>query len=372
MVLGFGTDLYDRCWLAPLLAWRGVHPCYEPCPPPLPSPPRPHSGTTRYVRHILGFPFSKLGRRLAPACTVVAAECVAIQAACAAGFTPHLSATPVALMAGVVGLLLSFRTNASLSRFYEARGALATMVNRVTDITRVGIEYLPPDAPATAFSARSGETRTSQLARYVAAAPHTLVAQLEGLPPSALAARVDHLLDAHEVALLTSSEASPFLVAVQMITSVVGVGAPMDHHVRVKVDNGVTALLDVAGTAEKLLRTPIPLSYTRHTSRVTLLWCFSIPLVLFGEAGPMWAAASSCLITFLLLGVEDIGVAIEEPFHVLPMRQLCESAEADVFQLLRTARVVGAGWEGSAGGVDGASTWGLNGQPGSVSVPRTE
>jgi predicted membrane chloride channel (bestrophin family) len=37
------------------------------------------------------------------------------------------------------------------------------------------------------------------------------------------------------------------------------------------LDNAFTALLDALGTLEKIMRTPIPLSYSRHTSRVFLL-----------------------------------------------------------------------------------------------------
>lgn len=85
---------------------------------------RRHRQGLRYVRHLLGFPLSKLARRLTPVIAFVGAE--SALAACVeafSGVTPHLSGQPIALLSGVVGLLLAFRTNASLARYYEARGA---------------------------------------------------------------------------------------------------------------------------------------------------------------------------------------------------------------------------------------------------------
>ncbi|CAL5220587.1 g2627 [Coccomyxa viridis] len=66
----------------------------------------------------------------------------------------------------------------------------------------------------------------------------------------------------------------------------------------------------------QMLKTPIPLSYTRHTSR------FSVLVLLFS----LWPACggtfvpASGIISFLLLSIEEIGVQIEEPFGNLPIR----------------------------------------------------
>lgn len=125
-----------------------------------------HRGRARYVRHVLGFPFSKLGKRLAPLSAVAIAECVAMAAWEAhTGVAPHFGAQPVGFVSAIVGLLLSFRTNASLGRYYEARGAWQTVVSKSSDICRIGDEYLRAGLPATELSPLSGELRTAQLTR---------------------------------------------------------------------------------------------------------------------------------------------------------------------------------------------------------------
>lgn len=38
------------------------------------------------------------------------------------------------------------------------------------------------------------------------------------------------------------------------------------------MDENLTVFADVTGGCERILRTPIPLSYTRHTSRFMMIW----------------------------------------------------------------------------------------------------
>ena len=40
----------------------------------------------------------------------------------------------------------------------------------------------------------------------------------------------------------------------------------------------------------------------------------------------MGTAPAALLLTYGLLGLEDIGVQIEEPFDILPLRSYCESS----------------------------------------------
>lgn len=41
---------------------------------------------------------------------------------------------------------------------------------------------------------------------------------------------------------------------------------------------------EAVGTCERIVRFPIPLSYTRHTSRFMLLWLALLPIALYDEA----------------------------------------------------------------------------------------
>lgn len=71
----------------------------------------------------------------------------------------------------------------------------------------------------------------------------------------------------------------------------------------------------------------------RHTSRFLVWWLFALPFSVWNIYG--WGTPFvSAIITFLLLGVENIGVQIEQPFQVLPMgpiAQGCVRAVREIF-----------------------------------------
>lgn len=61
----------------------------------------------------------------------------------------------------------------------------------------------------------------------------------------------------------------------------------------------------------------------RHTSRYLLLYLSLAPLVMWETSG--WATVPlTALVAFLLLGTENIGAQIEEPFTVLPLGAICK------------------------------------------------
>ena len=88
-------------------------------------------------------------------------------------------------------------------------------------------------------------------------------------------------------------------------------------------------ITDLTGANERIFKSPIPLVYTRHTSRFVGLWLGLLPLAIWG-ADPTWnhlsTVPATALITFLLLGIEELGLQIEEPFGILPMEAFCDGA----------------------------------------------
>ena len=70
---------------------------------------------------------------------------------------------------------------------------------------------------------------------------------------------------------------------------------------RLQMQENITTFEDILGGSERLLRTPIPVSYTRHTSRFLLLWLTILPYALWAKLA--WATVPAVgLIALLLLG----------------------------------------------------------------------
>ena len=96
----------------------------------------------------------------------------------------------------------------------------------------------------------------------------------------------------------------------------------------VAIDEEFGKITSELGKCEKLLRTPIPLGYTRYSVRFLWLWLSLLPFALANNfaAGSMWGylpepalPVAMLFVSFVFLSIEDIAVQIEEPFSVLPL-----------------------------------------------------
>ena len=70
-----------------------------------------------------------------------------------------------------------------------------------------------------------------------------------------------------------------------------------------------------------------------HLRRSLVLYCCSLPFTLLSTFGP-YAILVSALIAYVLMGIEEIGSEIEEPFgddaNDLPLDRICEGIEAQL------------------------------------------
>merc|ERR1719331_3603182 len=103
----------------------------------------------------------------------------------------------------------------------------------------------------------------------------------------------------------------------------------MDGRDQARMDKTLSILCDDVGACERIFKSPIPLVYTRHTSRFVGAWLALLPLALWG-ADPSWnhlaTVPSAFTIAFFLLGVEELGMQIEEPFGILPIEAFCDGS----------------------------------------------
>lgn len=88
-----------------------------------------------------------------------------------------------------------------------------------------------------------------------------------------------------------------------------------------ELDLHIQKLVASLGGCERIQKTPIPTCFTRHTSRLIFMWSTLLPFAIYPVCGPLFTVPSTLAITYSILGLEDIGVQIEEPFNILPLRQ---------------------------------------------------
>jgi putative membrane protein len=311
-----------------------------------------HRRVDRYWRHIqpASLLSSTVFRRIFRPCAQLALLALALSAF-NLGVAPrwalpqlHLHMAPVSLLAPVIGLLLVFRANHSYARFCEGRLLWGTAVRVCRDVARLLTAVLPPSPPRAELLGhlqswawllkshlRAGRTRAdpSDPTSYRDDPSREVRASL---PP-----------DLAEP--LLAAQNRP-LVALCALTSLQRhLERSLPDYAAKRLEEALVELGAVTGGCERLLSTPIPLSYSRFTGRALVSWLAAVPLALWPLCG--WATpAVTFALAYIVLGIDEIGVEIEEPFAILPLQALCEAIRRDVGIAERAAAAGARRWPG--------------------------
>ena len=109
-----------------------------------------------------------------------------------------------------------------------------------------------------------------------------------------------------------------FTSYIHVATIVLLVSLPPQNHL----------LIDNLGSSERLLSSPVPLFYSRHTARFLGFWLLLLPLALYEPLANSWNHLSMIPVTFFLslflFGIEELATQLEEPFTLLPMQAYSE------------------------------------------------
>lgn len=363
-----------------------------------------HKGPGRHFRHLAILPVSTaLWRLVIPDLAILTVASTSITyynevlvpagqgfAWLFGGAMLSLPAEPLTLTGMALGLLVTFRTNASHHRFSEARALWGEVINASRDLTRQALQYMPARAASSAATAQRAVdgTETSlaspaladlvskdaqEVVRLVKAFPivlrfhltkdggyhgerwepvgpghgkaqrrahgvlHGELAALFDCDDPAQDAELEECLAAPHRPLWVLQRLGGVLAARQRPSpSATIVEALQFDRLSRETETELQRLTAALGGCERLLRTPIPTSFTRHASRALMLWCYASPLVLYPVMG-VGTPVAAFFVAWALLGLEDIGVQVEEPFDVLPLLQICQAVHDSCDNLVGAA-----------------------------------
>ena len=84
---------------------------------------------------------------------------------------------------------------------------------------------------------------------------------------------------------------------------------------------------------QRILDTPLPRPYSIHLKHLLLLYCFALPFQ-FVQQLDWFTIPTVGIISFALLGIEDIGLEIENPFgydaNDIPLDKFCQDLQAEI------------------------------------------
>lgn len=239
----------------------------------------------------------------------------------APNFSPNAAASTFISQTSVaLSLLLVFRTNAGYGRWDEARKMWGGLLNRSRDIMRQGATLFPDDDPEA----------KKALARWMVAFSRAL--RIHFQPEVTLESELSSVLTPKELDMLKAAPHRP-VKAIHAMSQVIQ-NVNMDPIHQMQMSQNLTFFHDVLGGCERLLRAPIPVSYTRHTARFLFAWLTTLPFALYGTVG-FWTIPVVAGISAVLCGIEEIGVQCEEPFGILPLDVICNRIQADVMNTLK-------------------------------------
>lgn len=226
------------------------------------------------------------------------------------------------LLGSGLSLLLVFRTNSAYQRFQEGRKIWNDILDTCRDIA----------LNLALFRKEAGPKRVRIIRTLIQAFPFAMQQHVRAKTTSRVQTKLRLLLEElHQAKQESGSKVStkPHTPAhplarnrpIHIISRLLGMINSIKNHEetftnreRVYLLSMVTQLSHTVGRCERLVQTPVPLSYAFHTTRFVSLWTLTLPLALVPTLRWLTAPATF-FVTWALFGILEIGNLIEDPFR---------------------------------------------------------
>lgn len=229
----------------------------------------------------------------------------------------------------VLGLLLVFRTNTAYDRFWEGRKWWGTLINTVRNLARQIWVAIEEEGPAD----RHQKERSLRLLVAFAVA---MKLHLRSQPPNQ---ELEPLLTPAQLTSLKGMNNPPLEIALWIgdYLQYQYSQGKLNAYQLTNTQSLLNTMVDVLGASERILKTPIPLAYAIHLKQLLLLYCLSLPFQLVGSLGWLTGPVVG-IFSFTLLGIEAIGLEIENPFgcdpNDLPLDDICQTMCRNINDLI--------------------------------------
>ena len=235
-----------------------------------------------------------------------------------------LPLSPFTLASPSLGLLLVFRTNTSYKRWDEARKNWGMNINHTRDLVRMGNAF---------YDTRNvtPERREEDLNRLALCTWAFVRAMKRHLSPededeANFQSELYQRLPKEQAQAIIAAAHRPNRALQDLSTAIENL--PMHFLRKNQVHEAATIFEDNLGSSERLLTSPVPLFYSRHTARFIAFWLLLLPFALYEPFSGSWnhlaMIPATAAISVFLFGIDEIATQLEEPFTILPMQAFCD------------------------------------------------
>lgn len=300
----------------------------------------------RYFRHLRKWTESTTARKILP--TVLLATCWSVIVSLSIEyFQVRPFKTVIARMAGTssavsllsapLALLLTLRANASLARLLEARQLWGRIVLHSRSLSNILANYVYPMNPQAALLS----------IRYLSVFGWILKGQVRNESKESQDEILKLMIQSkyqNEYQWIIKQAKFPVALLSRIRQIMVQIPTLSKGDSRYQqiflIEERLRELEACVGGNERLFSSPIPPTYSRHLSRVISLWLLLLPvsLVVNGGLGTSATAFVVSIASYVFVGVDEVGMEIENVFQLLPLQQLAAVTQRDVqnqFLLLR-------------------------------------
>ena len=305
---------------------------------------RKHRDTDRFIKYLFAMftsnIYQNLGREVLATTSVATAIC--LYNALVGGYTDFageqhaavitsnllpllgLPLAPFTLSSPSLGLLLVFRTNTSYKRWDEARKNWGMNINHTRDLVRMGNAFYD----TRNVTPERREDDLNRLALCTWAFVRCMKRHLSPEDEDEVDFRNElyEKLPAEQAQAIIAAAHRPNRALQDLSTAIENL--PMHFMRKNQVHEAATIFEDNLGSSERLLTSPVPLFYSRHTARFLSSWLLLLPFALYQPCAGSWnhlaMIPATAAISVFLFGIDEIATQLEEPFTILPMQAFCD------------------------------------------------
>jgi len=303
----------------------------------------------RYARHMKMWKSSSTAKAVLPTVLLLVSWSVVVSALytqndlVAAFLTKSkLSTSLIATLGSPIALLLTLRTNRSLDRVLDARKAYGQVNRSSRSLMGLVCAYVLPFSPRKALL----------VARYLALMGWAIKSWLREEDDTFLINFILPPEEAHwllstsgkvvrPIAILTRLReiCSTLIITATTTTGEIDMNKDRNHHghnpinamAHLEMEKRIYDLETSVGVMTRILGSPIPPTYTRHTSRVLCLYLCFLPLALIGSGvSPIALVITVALTSYVLIGIDEMGLEMEHPFPIFPMQALATTMQKNI------------------------------------------
>lgn len=235
----------------------------------------------------------------------------------------------------VLGLLLVFRTNTAYDRLWEGRKLWGTLVINIRNLSRqiwVGVAEV-----------EAQQDREEKIAALRLLSAFAIITKLH-LREEAVNNEVEKLVKPSEYLQLKEVK-NPALTVALWIGNYIQKQQNrncINSNQLMAMNSLLDNLVEAFTGCDRIAKTPIPLAYSIYLKRLLLIYCLFLPFQGV-DKWQWWTGLIVALISFILLGVEEIGNEIEHPFgydpNDLPIDDICKSLLQNTEDLINSGNI---------------------------------